>query len=95
MIKAYSRTFKLSQAELIYQKMRNGTSESKPNVITYNSMIDCCVRCEDMLKATELFDQMAQGDVSPDLITYSTLIKGHCQTKNIEKALILHEKMLE
>jgi pentatricopeptide repeat protein len=29
------------------------------------------------------------------LITFSTLIKGHCRSKNIERALILHEDMLE
>jgi pentatricopeptide repeat protein len=33
--------------------------------------------------------------VKPDLITFSTLIKGHCKFKNIEQALILHEQMLK
>lgn len=102
MIKAYSRTYKLDEALEIYEKMRHGSDEMKPNIITYNSIIDCCVRCGDMLKATEIFDHMSQHSldsddskgVNPDLITFSTLIKGHCQAKNIEHALILHEKML-
>ena len=29
----------------------------------------------------------------PDLITYSTMIKGFCRSKNIERALILLEEM--
>ena len=33
--------------------------------------------------------------IKPDLITFSTLIKGHCRCKNIEQALILHEQMLQ
>lgn len=81
----------------------------KPNIISFNSIIDCCVRCDQMDIATEIFQLMKretgseQADVSssafssvqPDLITYSTLIKGHCRTQNIEQALILHETMLK
>jgi pentatricopeptide repeat protein len=61
-----------------------------------------------MMKATEIFQYMqsknqesaTQNDpsvscVMPDLITFSTLIKGHCRVKNIEQALILHEQMLQ
>ena len=80
----------------------------QPNIITFNSIIDCCVRCNEMEIATEIFDLMVESgkafkdpstkssstSVQPDLITYSTLIKGHCRSKNIEKALILHETML-
>lgn len=73
-----------------------------PNIITYNSIIDCCVRCGEMQKATEIFQnmQVKNSDVAPeeekedgeptisyvmpDLITFSTLIKGHCRVKNIE-----------
>lgn len=29
----------------------------------------------------------------PDLITYSTLIKGYCKEKNIERALIMLDEM--
>ena len=32
--------------------------------------------------------------IKPDLITFSTLIKGHCRVKNIQAALTLHETML-
>lgn len=88
MIKAYSRTFKLPKAIEIYEKMRLGSDTMKPNVITYNSIIDCCVRCGDMRQATEIFEHMSQasgqGGVEADLITFSTLIKGHCQAKDIE-----------
>ena len=45
-----------------------------------------------MDEAERIFKQMS---IQPDLITYSTLIKGHCRNKKIEKALILHEKMLQ
>ena len=31
--------------------------------------------------------------VRPDLITYSTMIKGYCKDKNIEQALVMLETM--
>lgn len=67
--------------------------------ITYNSLLDCCVRCFDMNTASKIFDEMSQGgciksnsrqqedssySVQPDLISYSTMIKGFCKEKNIE-----------
>lgn len=74
----------------------------KPNIISFNSIIDCCVRCDQIQIATEIFELMATArdlkeqeesdcseqnygkQVKPDLITYSTLIKGHCRCQNIE-----------
>lgn len=70
-----------------------------PNNITYNSLLDCCVRCFDMGTASKIFDEMQTGGctkstsrrnedsqsvVQPDLISYSTMIKGFCKEKNIE-----------
>lgn len=60
MIKAYSRTFQLDKALEIYNIMIGKFDGEKcqdcvPNIITYNSIIDCCVRCGEMVKATEIF----------------------------------------
>ena len=50
-------------------------SEAKPNEVTYNSLIDTCVRCGKMSKAWILLKEM-QEQMKPDNFTYSTLIKG-------------------
>lgn len=62
-----------------------------PNTVTYNSLLDCCVRCFDMPLAQRLFEDMRAGraKAKPDLITYSTLIKGFCRQRNLEQALTL------
>lgn len=89
----------------------------QPNNVTFNSLIDCCVRCDNMHKAMEIFNEMQmycqvrsikedslgegkkggwQGkrkEVYPDLITYSTMIKGFCRQKNIEQALVMMNQM--
>ena len=49
----------------------------RPNDVTYNSLIDACVRCSQMGEAWRLLEDMSQSeDVRPDNFTYSTLIKG-------------------
>lgn len=61
-----------------------------PNTITFNSLLDCCVRCFDMPLAASIFNDMQTGrshGIKPDLITYSTMIKGYCKDRNIEQAL--------
>lgn len=65
----------------------------KPNNVTFNSLIDCCIRCNSINKAMEIFEEMKLSPTRPDLITYSTMIKGFCREKNIEKALIILNDM--
>ena len=56
----------------------------RPNNVTFNSLIDCCIRCNALMKAKEVFEEMKKSTIRPDLITYSTMIKGFCKEKNIE-----------
>lgn len=71
----------------------------RPNDVTYNSMIDVCVRCEQMEKAWNLLTEMQEENIVPDNFTYSTLIKGlKCDSRsfsqrNLDKAFMLLEQM--
>ncbi len=77
--------------------MKNDTSGDniKPNNVTFNSLLDCCVRCNNIGKASQIFNEMKNSSttndfsVKPDLISYSTMIKGFCREKNIEQALVM------
>ena len=64
MIKAYSQTHQLDKAMKIYNIMISGQDSMLPNIITYNSLIDCCVRCDDMETATQIFHQMIEKSKS-------------------------------
>lgn len=44
--------------------------------MTFNSLIDVCVRCGEMNHAWSLFAEMQEATIQPDNFTYSTLIKG-------------------
>merc|ERR1719420_2173990 len=59
------------------------------NKVTYNTLIDALVRQGDMDKAGEIFRDMGLKGVTPDLISYATLIKGHCSRGFLEQALQL------
>mmetsp|Transcript_65789 Transcript_65789/g.104168 ORF Transcript_65789/g.104168 Transcript_65789/m.104168 type:complete len:668 (-) Transcript_65789:370-2373(-) len=63
------------------------------NTITYNSIIDVCIKCADVQSAEELLREMlAPGSqLEPDLITYSTLLKGYCHVGDLDKALQVAE----
>jgi len=59
MIKAYSKEWQLDKAYSLFEHMLEEMKENPsvaPNTITYNSLIDICVRCFDMPKAKRLFD---------------------------------------
>lgn len=58
MIKGYSKEWRLEQAYHLYQQMLQEMTVNPavaPNTITYNSLLDCCVRCFDMPRATTIF----------------------------------------
>jgi len=75
------------------------------NRIAYNALLDCCVKCGQYDKMSEIFEDMLkeaadqkdpvldENDIEPDLITYSTLIKGMCKSGAIHKAIMLYEEM--
>lgn len=48
----------------------------KPNDVTYNSLIDACVRSNQMREAWKLLNEMQVNNIVPDNFTFSTLIKG-------------------
>ena len=48
----------------------------KPTYVTFNSLIDVFVRCNQMSEAWRFFGLMRNSGLKPDNFTVSTLIKG-------------------
>jgi len=57
-------------------------------------MIDANVRTGRMEKADELFRSMREDKVDPDVITYSTLVKGYCLAGDIDQGFKVLKTML-
>ncbi|GER28166.1 pentatricopeptide repeat-containing protein [Striga asiatica] len=68
-----------------------------PDRLSYNTLIFACIKSENLVAAMRFFEQMKDKalkeglDVSPDLVTYTTLVQGlgHAKdTCSLEKILI-------
>jgi len=91
LIKGYGNEKDLNHALSLFKEMKD---EGVPyNTIAYNSIIDVCIKCSAMQAAEDIFREMIaiESSVQPDLITYSTLLKGYCQVGNLDKALHIAE----
>jgi pentatricopeptide repeat protein len=92
MIKGYSKTGQYSRCKELFEKIKSETS-LELNLVSYNCIIDVCVRAHDMDSALRYFEELKKS-FEPDLITYSTLIKGYCFNKQIEDAIQALNEML-
>merc|ERR1719453_1487245 len=59
----------------------------------YNTLIDSCARCGRMEIVPTILEDMKTHKIMPNLITYSTLLKGHCQNGDMQKAFSLLEQI--
>ena len=101
LIKAYSKQKDINKVIEIFNTMKK-SQNSKPNIITYNSIIDCCIKCDNFKLAYEYFQEMlfdinntSENSIRPDIVTFSTLIKGEINNKCFGNARKLMQKLLE
>uniref|UniRef100_A0A1J3J4Y1 Putative pentatricopeptide repeat-containing protein n=1 Tax=Noccaea caerulescens TaxID=107243 RepID=A0A1J3J4Y1_NOCCA len=62
------------EAEAFFEEIKG--KGLKPDVVTYNSLIDVYCKDREMEKAYKLIDKMREEDETPDVITYTTIIGG-------------------
>jgi len=86
----------LEKAEKLIELMKTNAN-TFPNIVTYNSYMNCCIRCNNYEKLTNTYKQIESGEirnVKPDFITYSTYIRGMFKSKKeemVKKAIKLYE----
>lgn len=93
LIKGFSKASKLEEALQIFKIMKQNP-QTYPNIITYNCILDACVKSRAFDQALSLFEEM-KGILKPDLITYSTLIKGFSKFGDLKVAFNLFNSMIE
>ena len=92
LIKGFSKANKLDEALEIFSIMKQN-QKTYPNLITYNCILDACVKSKAFNKALSLFDEM-KTIINPDLITYSTLIKGFTKMAEMKVSYDLFYSMM-
>ena len=79
----------------VYDEMLQDKKVS-PNIVIHNAMLDCCVECNDINKMSEIYEKIKHSAINeenspqPDLITYSTVIKGYARAKDMEKVFDIY-----
>jgi len=59
----------------------------------YNTLIDACARCGRMDRLASIVESMKVAGVKPNVITYSTMLKGHCQSGDMQTGFAILEQM--
>merc|ERR1719335_2005996 len=85
LVKAYAQRKELEPAWELYGQLRD-RGEPLPLAL-FNSLLDVCSRVGDMNRTEELWRAMPLLGVEPDLISFSTLVKGYCVQGDLEQAL--------
>lgn len=89
----------LDRATMVVDKLIN--SGCPMNTVLYTTFMKGFVRGHMLNKAMDLYRLMraenmnGHSDCKPDLITYSVLIKGNCDKRNLEQALCLLDEMFK
>jgi pentatricopeptide repeat protein len=90
-LKGYAVMRQLDKVFAVYEEMR---SKNIPcNTITYNTMLDACAKCCAMHRASNLLMAMKEACVEPDIVTYSTIVKGYCVEGDVDRAFSVLEDM--
>lgn len=90
-LKGFLVTRRIDKVFMVYKEMRSKSISC--NTITYNTIFDACAKCSAMHHASSLLEDMKLTKIEPDIITYSTLIKGYCLEGDVDRAFRILAEM--
>jgi pentatricopeptide repeat protein len=66
-----------------------------PTTVTYGSILNACVRCNNIGLAEELFNEMTCIGVKKNAFIFSTLINGYRKSQNYLKAINIFDNLIK
>eukprot|EP00440_Ansanella_granifera_P014818 gb/GFBE01016110.1/.p1 GENE.gb/GFBE01016110.1/~~gb/GFBE01016110.1/.p1 ORF type:complete len:860 (+),score=257.03 gb/GFBE01016110.1/:1-2580(+) len=92
-VKGFTMSRQHDKVVAIYKEMKARSIGC--NTITYNTMLNALARCGMMHEVPQLLEDMRSSvpPIEPDIVTYSTLVKGYCLSGDLDKGLELLEEM--
>jgi pentatricopeptide repeat protein len=90
-LKGFAKEQDIKTVFLIFAEMTE--RDISCNVITFNTMIDACARCGCMDRVPQLLESMRKESVEPDLVTYSSLVKGYSLAGDVRRGFKVFEEM--
>ena len=82
------KTMEYGKAKQILKDLKNST-QTAPNIRTYNLMMDLRIKSGEIHKAVSIFENLQNGkygDLKPNYVIYTTLIRAFCEEEKIETA---------
>lgn len=93
MVKGYTRERRFDAAIGLFEEYRE-KEDFVLNTVCFNSALDAAVKSRNLKLARSYFDEMYDRNISPDLITYSIIIKGHCSDRDAFESVNLIKQMI-
>jgi len=96
LIRAYTKSNDFSAALDVYETLLKDP-KVKMNIIAHNAMLDCCVEAGKISKMNDIYVNIKEkfysddNEPQPDLITYSTVIKGYAKDKDMYKVFDIYQ----
>ncbi|CAL4947998.1 unnamed protein product [Urochloa decumbens] len=97
LMKGYMNAGRVEDVVTMLRAMRREAETapaSRPDHVTYTTVISALVAAGDMARARSVLDEMAAAGVPPNRVTYNVLLNGYCQQLQISKAKELFEEMV-
>merc|ERR1719440_2096302 len=68
-LKGFATSKNIDMVFTVYKEMQKQGVEC--NMITFNTLLDACAKCDAMCRASVLLEDTRKANVEPDIITYS------------------------
>ena len=89
-LKGFTKQKNMQKALTIFQRMID--NKLKPNLIAYNSLLECAIQSDHFSKAEELFNDLIH-EKKADIITYSSYMKGLLKQRKLKETMGLLEEL--
>ncbi|KAJ9540290.1 hypothetical protein OSB04_026796 [Centaurea solstitialis] len=87
LMKGYMKSGRITDTVRMLEAMRTqGDSASRPDHVTYTTVVSALVNVGAMDKARQVLTEMIRAGVQPNRVTYNILLKGYCQQLQLDRA---------
>ncbi|KAH7553616.1 hypothetical protein JRO89_XS12G0034200 [Xanthoceras sorbifolium] len=93
LLKGYCQQLQIDKAKELLQEMADD-SGIKPDVVSYNILIDGCILIDDSAGALAFFNEMRARGIAPTKISYTTLMKAFALSAQPKLANEVFDEML-
>jgi len=90
-LKGFCNERKFDRAFALYEEML--AEKIEISIVCFNVLVDTCVRSSEMGRIEGLLKAMTNQGIEPNVITYSTILKGYCLDGRLDKAFKILEDM--